>query len=67
MGNVKNITKESEACQNTNIEIWREVEDNFYSPSIFTTKQSNIGINVGGNVVVLSVRDWHRLAAESYF
>jgi hypothetical protein len=50
-------------CANTDREIWRETPDDYYSPSIHVTQQSGIGINVGGTVIVMPVRDWHALAA----
>lgn len=52
----------NEPCQNTDIEIWRVVPGDFYSPSIHVTQEGGIGINVGGTVIVKSVRDWHALA-----
>lgn len=52
------------ACKNTDREIWRETPDDYYAPSIHVTQGGSIGINVGGLVVVMDVRDWHRIAAE---
>ncbi len=49
-------------CENTDKELWREKEDDYYSPSIHVTKDGRIGINVGGFVHVKSARDWHKLA-----
>lgn len=40
-------------------EIWREVPDDFYSPSMHVTGNGLIGINVGGRVIVRSVREIH--------
>ena len=51
------------ACKNTDIEIWRKVEGDYYSPSIHMTKDGTIGINVGGYVVVASIEDWHEALA----
>ena len=51
-----------EASMNTDKEIWRKVKDDVYSPSIHTTYGGGIGINVGGNVIVLPVEKWHALA-----
>jgi hypothetical protein len=48
--------------KNTDKEIWREIEGEYYSPSIFVTKQGKIGINVGGVVYVQSVEKWHQQA-----
>lgn len=47
---------------NTDVELWREVEDDCYSPSIHVTKSKSIGIDVGGSVYVKPLREWHRLA-----
>lgn len=53
------------AYENTDKEIWRETPDDYYSPSIHTTEQNLIGINVGGHVYVKSVREWHQVATEN--
>ena len=50
---------------NTDKEIWRENENDFYSPSIHVTKENGIGINVAGKVIVLPVKQWHEIA-EAY-
>lgn len=47
---------------NTDREIWREREGDYYADSIHVTREGNIGINCGGHVFVLPVRKWHRLA-----
>lgn len=47
---------------NTDKELWREIEDDYYSPSIHVTEHGGIGINVGGCVAVKPVREWHKLA-----
>jgi len=52
------------AAVNTDRELWRERDGDFYSPSIHVTVEGGIGIDVGGTVIVLSVYDWHRLALE---
>jgi len=46
---------------NTDHELWREVEGDYYSPSIHVTAGGGIGINVGGLVIVKTLREWHRL------
>jgi hypothetical protein len=51
------------ACVNTNRELWREVEGDYYAPSVFVTAGGGIGIDVGGMVYVKPVRDWHALAS----
>lgn len=53
--------------QNTDVEIWRQDlkdhldPDNFYAPSLHVTVDNNIGINVGGTVVILSPEAWVNL------
>jgi hypothetical protein len=53
---------DNQACENTDREIWREREGDFYADSIHVTKQGWIGINCGGHVIVMSLRNWHRVA-----
>jgi hypothetical protein len=48
------------ALNNTDTELWREVANDYYSPSIHTTNNKGIGINVGGHVIVAPVRKWHQ-------
>jgi hypothetical protein len=60
--------QETQAFENTDRELWREGDGDgdgmsYYEPSIHVTKQGRIGINVGGNVFVLSLREWHALAS----
>lgn len=50
------------ATKNTDRELWREKEGDFYSPSIHVTASGAIGINVGGMVVVRTLCQWHALA-----
>ncbi len=54
------------ACANTDTELWRRDEGDFYSPSVHVTADGLIGINVGGKVHVRSVEQWHRLATTMY-
>ena len=49
---------------NTDREIWRELPDDFYSPSIHVTEHGDIGINVGGHVIVAPVKIWHDLGEK---
>lgn len=51
-------------CENTDRELWREREGDYYADSIHVTKEGAIGINVGGHVFVKTVRAWHELAKE---
>lgn len=52
------------ACVNTDRELWRETDGDYYAPSIFVTEHGWIGMNVGGNCFVMSIRTWHGLAAQ---
>lgn len=52
------------AYVNTDRELWREIPDDYYSPSIHVTSDNKIGINVGGTVFVKDIRDWHKLAEK---
>jgi hypothetical protein len=55
-----------EACENTDVELWRETLDDYYSNSIHRTKSGSIGINVGGTVHVMPLEKWHSLAGGKY-
>jgi hypothetical protein len=52
-------------CANTDRELWREREGDYYAPSIFVTKHGAIGINVGGTVIVRALAEWHALASRA--
>ena len=52
------------AVENTDRELWREVEGDYYADSIHVTKGGGIGINCGGLVIVKPLRGWHALAAK---
>ncbi len=41
--------------------LWSEFSG-WDSPLIFVTKSGAIGMDVGGNVIVMTVREWHGLA-----
>jgi hypothetical protein len=49
-------------CENTDREIWREREGDYYADSIHVTEEGNIGIDCGGYVYVKPIREWHKLA-----
>ncbi len=49
-------------AENTDRELWREREGDFYADSLFVTKEGGIGMNCGGYVVVMPIRLWHALA-----
>lgn len=48
--------------QNTDRELWREREGDYYADSIFVTETGGIGMNVGGFVIVRPIGEWHKLA-----
>lgn len=52
------------AVENSDREIWRERDGDFCADAIRVTQGGGIGIDCGGHVIVLPVREWHRLAAE---
>jgi hypothetical protein len=60
------INQDEGASQNTDRELWREREGDYYADSIHVTAQRDIGISCGGTVYVKPVREWHRLAALSH-
>ena len=47
------------ACINTDVELWRKKRGDYYSPSIHVTEFGEIGIDVGGYVLVAPVEKWH--------
>jgi hypothetical protein len=57
----------NQAALNTDRELYREKSelpadpDNYYAPSLHVTKEGGIGINVGGYVIVKTLREWHAL------
>jgi len=50
---------DDKGCINTDVEIWRKTEGDFYSPAIYVTKNGGIKISVGGYVITMSIEDWH--------
>ena len=64
--NTEEIKFEDRACENTDKELWREIEDDYYSPSIHVTKDGKIGMDVGGTVLVQDIRGWHKSAVEKH-
>jgi hypothetical protein len=44
---------------NTDRELWRDGDGDYYADSIHVTESGGIGINVGGRVLVAPVRLWH--------
>lgn len=55
---------ENASALNTDRELWREREGDYYADSIHVTKQGGIGINCGGHVIVRSLKNWHGLAKQ---
>ena len=53
-------------CQNTDKEIWRQIPDDYYSPSIHVTKHGDVGISVGGHVIVASIKKWHEVGVKTF-
>ena len=55
-----------EPQQNTDREVWRGPDDgnDAYADSVHITADGGLGINVGGLVIVLPVREWHALARD---
>lgn len=51
------------AAENTDKELWRRVPGDVYSPSIHVTQRGEIGIQVGGIVIVLPCEAWHTAGA----
>lgn len=54
----------SELCKNTDRELWRETDGDYYSPSIHVTESGGIGINVDGLVTVMPIAAWHSLSRD---
>lgn len=55
-------TRINEAAQNTDREIWREREGDYYADSIHVTASGGIGIDCGGEAIVKPLKDWFALA-----
>lgn len=51
-------------AKNTDRELWREKEGDYYSDSLHVTATGGIGMNVGGSVIVKPLRQWFALAVE---
>jgi hypothetical protein len=56
------MTDDNTPILNTDRELWREREGDFYADHIFITKNGSLGINCGGIVYVKPIRDWFALA-----
>jgi len=53
-------------CVNTDRELWREREGDFYADSVHITQTGGLGINCGGYVYVKYLREWHKLAEGKF-
>lgn len=53
-----------QGIENTDRELWREREGDYYADSVHVTRGGGIGINCGGTVYVMPLREWHALASE---
>ena len=52
-------------ASNTDRELWREVEGDYYANSLHITEGGGVGINVAGRVIVKPLADWHALAKSN--
>lgn len=55
---------ETDEAKNTDRELWRERDGDYYAASLHVTEGGGIGMDVGGLVIVRPIRDWHRMPAE---
>ena len=53
------------AYENTDVELFRE-RDDYYAPSVHVTKDSWIGMSVGGMVHSMPIVEWHMLAKKHF-
>ena len=51
-------------CLNTDRELWREREGDYYADSIHVTEGGGIGMNCGGYVIVQPIRKWHEASRD---
>lgn len=49
-------------CKNNDRELWREHEGDYYADSLFVTEGGRIGMNCGGYVIVMPIRNWFNIA-----
>lgn len=66
MSEAPNTTPDEQACANTDRELWREREGDYYADSVHVTAQGAIGINCGGYVYVKPLREWFKLAGGPF-
>lgn len=53
-----------QCAENTDREIYRERDGDYYADSLHVTQEGAIGINCGGYVIVMPIRAWHGLAKD---
>jgi hypothetical protein len=58
------MSTETNVAENTDRELWREREGDYYANSVHVTKSGGIGMNVGGHVIVLPIELWHSAAKK---
>jgi hypothetical protein len=63
IGALRVLCESSVPTINKDRELWRDGES-FYSDSIHVTENGAIGINCGGNVIVMTLRQWHKLGLK---
>lgn len=57
------MENESTACVNTDRDLFiLNPTEGYYSPRVFATKDGGIGMDVGGHIIVKTIREWHKLA-----
>jgi len=54
-----------DTAKNTDQELWRVRKGDYYADSLHVTASGKIGINCGGRVIVMPIREWHKLASEN--
>lgn len=51
-------------CKNTDRELWRAVEGDYYADSVHVTEGGAIGIDCGGRVIVCTPRMWQERSSK---
>lgn len=51
-------------CINTDRELFRQIEGDYYSPSVSVTERGGIQMHFGGLVVGKSIEEWHSLVSK---
>ncbi len=58
---------EPQACQNTDKELWRTVEGDYYSKhKLYLTEGGGLTLCEGGTCITLPPEDWFRLAGNRF-